>query len=150
MAALGGALGGHFGSFLAVEPAGTKKGKKKLGKVGKIVAFRSPFCTRFSTACFALPAAPRRGRILKKSVFPRHGQSFQHVGHFHASRKSSEIQEMPVEKNGQKLTKSSMPRKLDKCSKTHCFGSQNGSKNRPRRRLGHPWRALGRLLGRPK
>ena len=31
----GGALGGHFGSFLAVGPAGTKKGKTKQEKVRK-------------------------------------------------------------------------------------------------------------------
>ena len=79
-----------------------KKGEKKQEQVRKIVDFRSPFCMRFSTACFALPAAPARGRILKKSFFPRQGQYFQHVGHFRAARESSEIHEMPLEKKRQK------------------------------------------------
>ena len=136
----GGGLGGHLGSFLAFGPAGTKK---KSRKVTKKFVFWICFCMRFLTApvcvLFASALAGAKAQLknmLKTIWFSRYNLR---VRRLRAEREHPSNRKNIEQNTVQMQAKNTMPRKLEQKSKKHCFGSQNVSKNRPRRPPGAPW-----------
>ena len=133
----GGGLGGHLGSFLAVGPAGTKKSRK----VSKKKCF-SCFCMRFLTApvcvlfASALAGAQAQLKIcLKQLVFTFLSACapFARGARTSFKQKESRTQNCPNASEKHHATEAR------KQIKKHRFGSQNVSKNRPRRPPGAPW-----------
>ena len=59
----GGALGGHFGSFFAVGPAGTKNNKKSLKQLCFVELFLHAFSYRFRVCSVRLGARRRESTI---------------------------------------------------------------------------------------
>ena len=135
----GAALGGHFGSCWEVGPAGTKKRQEKSQDA---LFFGAVF------ACVFLPlpcvfCSPRRSAARKHYLKNASNHWFLRynlrVRRLRAEREHPSNRKKVEQQIVQMQAKNTMPRKLEKRPKKHCFGSPNVSKNRPPRPPGAPW-----------
>ena len=139
----GGGLGGHLGELFGGWAGGNEK---KAEKSQKSLFFWSCFCMRFLTApvCVLFASALAGAKAQLKNLLNNFGVYHIICECAVCARSAKTIQterksnRTPIKKH----TKNTMPRKLDKSSRKHSFGSQHASKNRPR----SPPKRSGRLL----